>query len=84
MKNPTSLEQPVAGLTPAEWSYLSVNLFSKKYPTFTLGSLRSLVFNEHSNGLADFGAIVRIGTRVLISEPKFFAWVSSQSSNNHK
>lgn len=84
MNNSTSLEQPIAVLAPAEWAYLSVSQFSEKHPVFTLGSIRSLIFNEHTNGLADSGAIVRIGKRVLILEPKFFAWVSLQSSSNRK
>ncbi|MGZ8237942.1 MAG: hypothetical protein ACXWTY_08740 [Methylobacter sp.] len=57
----------------------TVNQFSAKQPAFTLGGLRSLIFNEHSNGLAKSGAIVRIGRKVLIDETKFFAWVASQN-----
>ncbi len=58
---------------------LSVNIFSEKHAAFTKGGLRSLIFNEHSNGLAKSGAIVRIGRKVLIDESKFFAWVESQN-----
>ena len=50
-----------------------------KYPAFTVGGLRSLIFNENSNGLKSSGAIVRIGRKVLIDEAKFFAWVESQN-----
>ena len=57
----------------------TVNQFSAKQPAFTLGGLRSLIFNENSNGLAKSGAIVRIGRKVLIDEAKFFAWVESQN-----
>jgi len=59
-------------------NYFSVNQFTKKHPAFTTGGLRALIFNEHTNGLAKSGAIVRIGRRVLIDEPKFFGWVESQ------
>jgi len=59
--------------------YLTVNQFTEKHPAFTTGGLRSLIFNEHSNGLAESGAIVRIGRKVLISEEKFFIWVEAQN-----
>jgi hypothetical protein len=57
----------------------SVPQFSAKHPGFKTGGLRALIFNEHSNGLAKSGAIVRIGRKVLIDETKFFAWVESQN-----
>ena len=50
-----------------------------KYPAFTVGGLRSLIFNENSNGLAKSGAVVRIGRKVLIDENLFFAWVQAQN-----
>jgi hypothetical protein len=56
-------------------SYLTVNQFSEKHPAFTRGGLRALIFNGNQNGLAKSGAIVRIGRKVLINEPKFFSWV---------
>lgn len=62
--------------------YLTVNQFSEKHPAFTRGGLRALIFNENSNGLAKFGAIVRIGRKVLIDEGKFFGWVVAQSQGD--
>lgn len=38
-----------------------------------------LIFNEHQNGLAKAGAIVRVGRKVLIDEAKFFAWIEAQN-----
>ena len=63
------------------WLYLTVRQFINRYPAFTTGGLRSLIFNEQSNGLAKSGAIVRIGRKVLLSEEKFFSWVEAQNSN---
>jgi hypothetical protein len=57
----------------------TVNQFTTKHPAFTLGGLRSLIFNEHDNGLAKSGAIIRIGRKVLIDENLFFDWVQSQN-----
>jgi hypothetical protein len=58
---------------------LTVNQFAAKHPAFTLGGLRSLIFNAHQNNLAKSGAIVRIGRKVLIDETKLWAWVESQN-----
>jgi len=57
----------------------TVKQFTEKQPAFNTGGLRAWIFNEHTNGLAKSGAIVRIGRKVLIDEAKFFAWVESQN-----
>lgn len=57
----------------------TVNQFIEKQPAFTIGGLRAWIFNEHTNGLAKSGAIVRIGRKVLIDESKFFGWIESQN-----
>jgi hypothetical protein len=62
------------------WLYLTVRQFISRYPAFTTGGLRSLIFNAEKNGLAKSGAIVRIGRKVLLSEEKFFSWVEAQNS----
>jgi hypothetical protein len=62
---------------PAEWAYYTVPQFTLKHKAFTIGGIRSWIFNEYTNGLAESGAIVRIGRKVLIQEPKFFLWVKS-------
>ena len=66
------------------WNYQmptlsTVNQFTAKQPAFTLGGMRSLIFNENTNGLKSSGAVVRIGRKVLIDDAKFFAWVESQN-----
>ena len=62
-------------LTP---NLLTVKQFTEKELAFTVGGIRSIIFNEHHNGLAASGAIIRIGRRVLINHEKFFRWVESQ------
>ena len=59
--------------------YLTVSQFTAKHTAFNTGGLRSLIFNEHQNGLAKSGAIVRIGRKVLVREDLFFSWVESQT-----
>jgi hypothetical protein len=52
--------------------------FQQKHcDAFTVGGLRDCIFNEHKNGLANSGAIVRMGRKVLINEEKFFAWIEA-------
>jgi len=56
-------------------TFLTVVQFSQKHPAFPIGGLRFRIFNEHQNGLANSGAIIRNGRRVLIDEAKFFEWI---------
>jgi|SaaInlStandDraft_5_1057022.scaffolds.fasta_scaffold156360_1 hypothetical protein len=63
---------------------LTVNQFTEKNPFATEGGLRFQIFNANQNGLAESGAIVRIGRKVLIDEGKYFAWIESQQTGNGK
>lgn len=64
----------------------TVRQFSEKYPAFSQGSLRNLIFlastrhtskgNIPGNGLDV--ALVRLGRKLLIDEIKFFQWVDNQ------
>lgn len=58
----------------------TVNQFCDRNRAFSVGSVRWLIFNEHTNGLHKSGAIVRLGRKVLIDEACFFAWLKTQSS----
>ncbi|MDP3332604.1 MAG: hypothetical protein Q8Q40_16475 [Methylococcaceae bacterium] len=60
-------------------TFLTVKQFTENQPAFTPGGLRAWIFNEHTNGLAKSGAIVRIGRKVLIDNAKFFAWIEAQN-----
>jgi hypothetical protein len=62
------------------FAYLTVSQFTAKHNAFNTGGMRALIFNEHQNGLAKSGAVVRLGRKVLIDENLFFAWVQSQNS----
>ena len=58
--------------------------FTEKQPGFTSGGLRTLIFNENSNGLANSGAFIRIGRKILINVGIFFSWIESQSKGSSK
>jgi hypothetical protein len=60
----------------------TVKQHALKNPFFSEAALRMYIFNASSNGLAESGAILRVGRKVLIDEGKFFAWVESQQSKS--
>jgi hypothetical protein len=49
--------------------------FVQRHGFLTEGSLRFQIFNSNNNGLAETGAIVRVGRKVLLNEPKYFGWM---------
>jgi hypothetical protein len=59
--------------------YLTVTQFCDIHKAFKIGGVRSAIFKEHQNGLAESGAIVRIGRKVLVDQNKFFEWIQSQN-----
>ena len=62
-------------------SIRTVSQFCEENSAFSQGGMRWMIFNEKSNGLADCGAIVRVGRRVLIDSEKFFSWIDSQQGH---
>jgi hypothetical protein len=63
--------------TPTGRVLSTVRQFSERHPAFPPGGLRWLIFNERHNGLSRFGAIVRVGRKVLIDELRFFSWLDA-------
>ena len=69
---------------------LTVQQFTTKYPAWTPGAVRNMIFHSHprkssrgpipGNGLGP--AIVRLGKKVMIDEAKFFEWLDSQQRSN--
>lgn len=66
----------------------SIGQFAARRPAWTQPALRSLILNSANrlnsrgeripgNGLAEAGAIVRVGRRVLIDEQAFFRWIAN-------
>lgn len=41
------------------------------------GAVRWQIFNAKQNGLEDAGAIVRVGRKVLLHEPRYVSWLTS-------
>ena len=69
----------------AQRALLTVAQLARRYPAFTQGSIRNLIFMSKprwtstgsvpGNGLA--AALVRVGRKVLIDEAKFLVWLDS-------
>ena len=72
--NTNTATETTEALHPA-WLYSTVKQFSERYPAFSVGSLRAIIFNASTNGLTESGAVVRINRKILLNEPKFFGWV---------
>lgn len=72
-----------------------VEQFSARRPAWTEPALRNLILNARDrvssrgeripgNGLAEAGAIVRVGRRVLIDEQAFFRWIAAQQKRGQR
>ena len=61
-------------------NYLTVKQFAEKYPAFSVGSLRDLIFHAPFNGMNEHKVICRVGAKILINEDNFFTWVESNPS----
>lgn len=59
-------------------SFQTVKQFSADNPAFPEGGVRWQIFNEKQNGLAESGAVIRMGRKVLIDPGKWHAWVIAQ------
>ncbi len=75
---------------PPVRSVLSIAQFCRTYPVWTESAIRSLIFNAAArqsskgeapgNGLAEFGAIHRLGRKVLIDDYRFFKWLDARQN----
>jgi hypothetical protein len=70
----------------------TVGQFAERRPAWSEAALRNLILNSADrlssrgriagNGLAEAGAIVRVGRRVLIDEQAFFRWLAEQQKRS--
>lgn len=72
----------------------TVRQFAERNAAFSESALRNLIHKadtRHStrgdvsgNGLAEAGAIIRVGRKVLIDEARFFDWIDAQAEGARK
>lgn len=60
-------------------SLLSIKLFAQRHPGFTVAGLRHFLFHRYSNGLAESGAVLKCGRKLLIHEARFLAWIDARN-----
>lgn len=65
-----------------EQTLFTVTQFCTAEPAFTPGGVRHAIFHADSNGLAEAGAIVRMGRKVMIHRPRWLSWLESGSGSN--
>lgn len=70
------MHETATGSAPRDLHQLAQ--FSRKYPAWSVPSLRFHVFRAKQNGMEEQGVIWRIGRRLYISESAFFGWVAQQ------
>lgn len=61
----------------------TVSQFAGSTP-FTEAQLRWWIFHADSNGLAEAGAVVRIGRRIYLDTDGFDRWITCQNSDRQK
>lgn len=64
--------------------FSTVRQFCQENKAFKEGGIRNQIFNEHNNGLAESGAIIRNGRKVLLVDEKYFAWLLSRNQGGAK
>lgn len=69
----TNQDQPAAIIDNRR--YLTVKQTAQENEWLTEAALRQLLFEAKTNGLAESGAIKRIGRRILIEQTKFLDWI---------
>ena len=61
-------------------SFLTVKQAAEKYPAFTEGALRSLIFHREQNGFAP--VVLKRGAKIILDEAAFVGWVESGRTND--
>jgi hypothetical protein len=81
---------------PTPRNLYQVEKFAARYPdAWTAAAIRAFILNAEDrinsrgeripgNGLAEAGAIVRVGRRVLIDEGAWFKWLAQQQKQRRR
>ena len=67
--------QPVVNVD----DYITIRQLATRYPAFTEGGIRALIFRAKSNGFDR--CIRRIGRKILISKSAFSHWIEDQNGD---
>jgi hypothetical protein len=86
-------ESPHASLAAPSRRIFTLTKFAERHSSFlTLSALTNQKFKSeprkssrgeiHGNGLAEFGAFITIGRRVLVDEDAYFCWLDAQNQRD--
>jgi len=53
--------------------YLTVKQTAERYPAFTEGAIRFLIFNRERNGFAP--VVRKLGKKIILDEAAFVEWI---------
>lgn len=59
----------------------TVRQLSERFPAFSQGGIRYLIFNGARNGFES--CIRRVGRKILIDEQSFLEWLDRQNGGTH-
>jgi len=59
----------------------TVRQFAVAHPAFSEAGIRSLIAASNANGLAQSGAILRNGYRILIDGDRFMSWIKARQAS---
>ena len=79
MTTNSQTSQQTTPLPPPRRIVLTVAQLAEHQPGLTVGSIRWDLFNRTTNGLAESGALMWRGRRILIDPDKYLEWMSNNA-----
>ena len=68
---------PPAPLPVPTRTFLTVKQLARQQPALTEGGIRWDLFNRQTNGLAQSGAVIQKGRKLLLDPERYLAWLAS-------
>jgi hypothetical protein len=72
----------VFGPAATDQPLLTVEDLCERYSAFAVGGVRKYLFDRKTNGLDEAGAVLKLGSKVLIDVDKFLEWVRATGKKN--
>lgn len=79
MTTNSQTSQQTTPLPPPRRIVLTVAQLAERQPGLSVGSIRWDLFNRTTNGLAESGALMMRGRRILIDPDKYLEWMSNNA-----
>ena len=69
-------DAPPAPLPPPSRTFLTVTQLAQQQPGLSVGGIRWDLFNRATNGLAESGAVIQRGRKLLIDAELYLKWLA--------